>query len=200
MRAATPCLLLLAEACYASASTIPSAAGSRWMGALQLTLCTELQRFIRIRLKFSFQTSVSPNGASMNVQELQSCSNLCYTAQAAVYQAGCQPPPRQRVLASYHLSITLFSGEKLRDLSLDLCYHVVSNWMKEETVGQPGEVRCFTEVYACQSLPLASSVSACARYVRAFIRRSPFFPQILLRDAEQPKDFLASFPQMSLSS
>lgn len=136
----------------------------------------------------------------MNVQELQSCYNLCYTAQFVVYQAGFQPPPRQRVLASYRLSITLFSGEKLQDLSLDLCYHVVCNWMKEETVGQPGEVRYFTKVYMCQSLPLASSITVCARYVRAFIRQNLFFSQILLRDAEQPKDLLASFAEMSLSS
>lgn len=84
-------------------------------------LCTELQRIIRIRLKFSFQISVSPNEASMNVKVLQSCYSLSYTLHASVYRAGCQLPPRQRVLGIYRLSITLFSGEKLRNLSLDLC-------------------------------------------------------------------------------
>lgn len=85
-------------------------------------LCTELQRIIRIRFKFSFQISVSPNEASMNVKVLQSCYNLYYTVLATVYQTGYQPPPRQRVLGIYRLSITLFSGKKLCNLSLDLCY------------------------------------------------------------------------------
>lgn len=76
-------------------------------------LCTELQRIIRIRLKFSFKISLSPNEASMNVKVLQSCYNLYYIVHATVYQTGYQPPPRRLVLGIYRLSITLFSGEKL---------------------------------------------------------------------------------------
>lgn len=45
--------------------------------------------------------------------------------------------------------------------------------MKEETVGRPGEVRRFTEVYMCQSLPLACSVTVCARYVRVVYTTDP---------------------------
>lgn len=64
----------------------------------------------------------------MNVKVLQSCYNLYYIVHATVYQTGYQPPPRGLVLGIYRLSITLFSGEKLRDLSDDLCYPGAIMW------------------------------------------------------------------------
>lgn len=66
--------------------------------------------------------------ASLDVKVLQSCYNLHYTGHASVYHAGYQPPPGQRVLGIYRLSITLSSGEKLHDLSLDLCYSAAIMW------------------------------------------------------------------------
>lgn len=136
-------------------------------------LCTELQRIIRIRLKFSFKISLSPNEASMNVKVLQSCYNLYYIVHDTVYQTGYQPPPRRLVLGIHRLSITLFSGKKLRDLSVDLCYPGAimwsligwRRWLWGSLQEQKEEVRYFTEFYMCQSLPLACSVIVCVQYV-----------------------------------
>lgn len=110
-----------------SGGTFPSAAHHTDMDRSPAAnpLCTELQRIVRIRLKFSFQISLSPNE---DMKVLQGCYNLSSTVHATVYQTGYQPPPRVRFLGIYRLSITLFSGEKLGDLSLDLCYPGAIMW------------------------------------------------------------------------
>lgn len=71
-----------------------------------------------------------------------------------------QSPPRHLVHGIYRLSFTLFSGEKPRDLSVDICYPgaimcSLIGWGGRlwASLGQEEEVRYFTEVKTQSSSP-----------------------------------------------